>query len=81
MVPIRGSSTLEVLKMVTFLLVQMTKHFTNKTLQSPSSTQSDDVGEEKEGRQEHWGVVGRDKEPLQSIKEKNVAIRLATAHN
>lgn len=39
------------------------------------------MGEEKEGRQEHWGVVGSDKEPLQSIREKNVAIRLATAHN
>ena len=40
------------------------------------------MGEEKEGRQEPWGVVGRDKEPLQSIEEKkNVAIRLAPAHN
>lgn len=55
---------------MTLLLAQMTKHFTNKTLQPESSTWSDDVGDEKEGRQEQWGVAGSDKEPLQSIKEK-----------
>jgi hypothetical protein len=35
----------------------------------------------KRGQEEQWGVVGSDKEPLQSNKEKNAAIRLATVHN
>lgn len=39
------------------------------------------MGEEKEERKEWWGVAGSDKEPLQSIIEKNAAIRLATVHN
>ena len=39
-------------------------------MRADPSTRSDDVGEEKQGRPEHWGMVGSDKEPLQSIKEK-----------
>lgn len=49
MAPIRGCSTLEVLPMVTFLLVRMTKHFTNKTLQSNNQHEVRMWGKKRKG--------------------------------
>lgn len=68
MTPIRGCSALEVLQMVTL------SASTNDKCRWNHQHEVMMWGEEKEGRLEQWGVVGSDKKPLQSIKEKKMQL-------